>query len=312
MSDRSALIVSLDFELGWGVLDSPLWKQREKEGLYRRMRAVLARVHDFLIERECATTWAAVGSMFVEDPQQIELDHLPASYASSVRTFLKEAEPATRDARDLMERWDRLRAFTEVASHTSTHLYAGFPGVTGAQYQADVAQSLTQLERHFDEPVRSLVFTRDQADYLNEVLTLRPLHVRLGPSTYRTARPGRAHRVLRGLRRYVESVPASRVEAQAQGASSQSGSMYFNWVGGDFALAKRVQVGLQAKRVLRGLARGDEAYHLWLHPFNLAESPALCERFLSFLDQAVRLRDAGRTRILTMSDFARLKLSQSC
>ena len=47
MSAGSALIVSLDFELGWGVLDHPAWRQRESDGLYRRMREVLARVHEF-------------------------------------------------------------------------------------------------------------------------------------------------------------------------------------------------------------------------------------------------------------------------
>ena len=304
MNAGSALIVSLDFELGWGVLDHPAWRQRESDGLYRRMREVLARVHEFLIERECPTTWAAVGSMFVESPDQIPVQHLPESYADSVRAFLRDAEPQTRDARDLMERWDRLQGFTELASHTSTHLYAGFSGVTGAHYRADVAQSIEQLEQYFGTRVRSLVFTRDQADFLHDVLAIQPLHVRLGPSTYRASRPGRVHRILRGVRRFVEAVPESRVEALPDGASSQSGSMYFNWIGGDFARVKQVQVGQQAKRVLRGLAGGSGAYHLWLHPFNLAESPALCDRFLEFLDQAVRLRDAGRTKILTMADFA--------
>lgn len=300
----SALVVSFDFELGWGVLDSPDWRAREAAGLYRDLRPILGRLFDRLHDWQCPTTWAAVASMFTENQAALELGHLPSNYRDAVRQFTHDAEPATRDARDLMDRWPELAEFSEVCSHTSTHLYPAVPGASGPSYAADVLASCEQLEAYFGSKIESLVLTRDDCKFLPDVLQARPLHVRVGPRNYGSRGSGKLGRIVRGAARFFEPVPASEFERLAQGGSTQSGSFYFNWSGGDFAAVKRAQVQIQAKRALRQLATTEQVVHVWLHPFNLAESPRHFASFVDFLGKAVELRDAGKTEILTMRGLA--------
>ena len=122
---KPALVVSFDFELGWGILDEPVWRELEAQGLYSRLRSILADLFGFLATRRLPTTWATVSSMLVDDRADLELDHLPEPYKSYAAVFFDEAAWHTRCANDLMESWHQsLGEFSEIASHTSTHIYA--------------------------------------------------------------------------------------------------------------------------------------------------------------------------------------------
>lgn len=306
----SKLVVSLDFELGWGVLDSPQWRHREAKGLYRNLRPVLAEVFGRLEEWECPTTWACVGSMFQADISDSGLYYLPPIYRQAVTNFITQSKESTRDARDIMEKWGKLEGFSEICSHTSTHIYPSVPGATGEQYAMDVERSCSQLNSYFKRDIQSLVFTRDDATYLPQVLDRRSLNVRLGPENYYSPSANRLSRIKSGAFRYFQTVPESKLQLIENGGTSQSGSLYFNWSGGDFEGLKKVQVQLQAKRVLKLLASSDKTFHIWIHPFNLAESAYHQTAFLDFLCEAVKLRDKGSTEILTMSNFAELARSE--
>jgi len=300
------LVISFDFELGWGVLDSPLWRRRELDGLYQRMRPVMAGLFDYLHERELPTTWATVSSMTLEDPADVPVDHLPASYRQAVEEFCRDAAWQTRCGNDLIEAWqEKIGGFSELCSHTATHLYAGYEGVMAEQYVQDVALSIERLEAHTGCEIDSLIFTRDQDDFRAEVSALRAMNLRIGPQSYGKASMGKLARVLRGASRFWQAIPESRVTDGADGECLQSGSLYFNWSGGDFEFVKRQQVRAQASRMLRQMERTGGIYHVWLHPFNLAESPQHDLAWRNFLDGAVRLRDKGSLEILTMRDCGR-------
>jgi len=300
------LVISFDFELGWGVLDSPLWQTREQDGLYRRMRPVLADLFQFLNERELPTTWATVSSMTFEDIASIPVDHLPESYRNHVGAFCREAAWETRCGNDLLDSWqEQLAPFSELCSHTATHLYAGYEGVTAKQYVDDVALSIERLEQQYGTPIESLIFTRDQDDFRAEVSAQRVMNLRIGPQTYGKASMGKAARMMRGATRFWQAIPASVIRYGEQGECLQSGSLYFNWSGGDFEFLKRQQVRTQAARMLRQMQVDGGTYHVWLHPFNLAETPQHQRAFRHFLEAAVRLRDAGSLEILTMRDCGR-------
>ncbi|MCP4772061.1 MAG: hypothetical protein GY879_11705 [Planctomycetes bacterium] len=300
------LVISFDFELGWGVLDDPLWRRREQDGLYQRMRPVLADLFRFLNERELATTWATVSSMTFEDTNDVPVDHLPESYRQHVQEFCRSAAWETRCGTDLLDSWQQqLAPFSELCSHTATHLYAGYEGVTSEQYVKDVELSIERLEQQYGAPIESLIFTRDQDDFRAEVSEKRVMNLRIGPQSYGKASMGKLARMMRGATRFWQAIPASVIRNGEHGECLQSGSLYFNWSGGDFEYLKRQQVRTQASRMLRQMQADGGTYHVWLHPFNLAETPQHQRAFRHFLESAVRLRDAGGLEILTMRDRSR-------
>lgn len=298
--------ISLDFELGWGVLDSELWRRREKSGIYENLRGKLDLVFDSLADREVPTTWATVAGMLVAPLDESRLDHLPVEYKKAVVTFQKSAKKSTIDARDIVDKhWFRVEAFSEIASHTTTHIYPEFPGVTSTCYREDVSLSLKILEQYFGKTVKSMVFTRDDTTFLSSVAGICNLNLRTECPAYGQRNDGSITRIAKGCRRYLENVPRSTVAPSMRGSTTQSGSLYFNWSGGRYSVLKKVQLEVQVRRLLRVLSSqvsGD--YHIWLHPFNLAETADHTSRFLWFIDRLVALRDAGQIEIVTMSGFS--------
>ena len=59
------------------------------------------------------------------------------------------------------------------------------------------------------------------------------------------------------------------------------------------------QVGLGLSKA----TRSDYHFHLWLHPFNLAEIPGLESGLYKLLKKAAGLRDEGKIDIVSMSEI---------
>lgn len=64
---------------------------------------------------------------------------------------------------------------------------------------------------------------------------------------------------------------------------------------------KRSLVKHQAKLGLRKASQPGYHFHLWLHPFNLAEVPFLETELSNLLKEAAELRDTGKLKIVPMS-----------
>lgn len=303
------LVISFDFELGWGVLDSSLWKIRQHSGLYSRLRPVFSGLIDVLEQAQLPTTWAMVSSMLIDREADLAFDHLPVSYRRHATTFFREADRETRCAIDLLEHWTRIAAFSEVCSHTATHLYPTYPGVTAEQYVADVDWSLKVLEKAFSRSVVSLVFPRDQVDFRHEIARLRPMNFRLNPSFGHSR--GKVGRLVAGASRFLRPLPHSVVTTGPGGEIYQSGSLYFNWSGGRYENIKKWLVDIGSNRLIRQMAATDALYHVWLHPFNLAETEDLYRLFLRFLKKVSDLRDAGILEVVTMADIGYICMNSS-
>jgi len=298
--------ISFDFELGWGVLDSELWIQREQSSLYDNLRGHLDVVFEKLAEREVPTTWAMVAGMLAPPLAEEKLGYLPVGYRNAVLEFQKQAKSTTIDARDIIDNhWAKIESFSEVASHTATHLYPEVPGVDSDCYKKDVKMSLTLLEQFFGEKVRSLVFTRDDTTFLDSVATIGNLNLRTECLAYGNRSDGSVGRIIKGCKRYMSHVPPSIIEKSSMGCTTQSGSLYFNWYGGRYVFLKKLQLETQLNRLLHRLGTDEPGdYHVWLHPFNLAETPDHTSRFLWFIDRLVALRNSGQIEIVTMSEFS--------
>jgi len=294
------IVISFDFELGWGVLDSPLWRKREADSLYLDLRQVFDHLIEAFSESQIRTTWAMVGSLLAKSEAELDLEHLPASYRDSVISFYRESHETTRGGLDLVDKLQKIDDLVEIASHTSTHIYAEYPGVTAAGYVSDVSNSISVLEKYFGRSVRSLVFPRDQARFNNDVAVAHPLNFRLNPNFGKKI--GRLNRMINGAGRFYKNVPQSKVIMGAHGEYYQTGSLYFNWSGGKYESIKKYLTTLQSKRMLSEMTDGD-VYHVWLHPFNLAESREHLEQFLKFIRDIARLRDDGMLEVVTMDDL---------
>jgi len=173
------IVISFDFELGWGALDTHFWKQREAAGVYVRLRQVFEELMPLIREMEIPSTWAFVAGMV--DDRKHQLDHLPHKYRKATEDFLSSAHETTKDARDLLDKWNVISEYSEIATHTYSHVYPEFQDVTADIYIEDVDISLNTLERTLGYRPTTIIFPRDQSHYLAEIDGTRQLDSRLSP-----------------------------------------------------------------------------------------------------------------------------------
>lgn len=292
------LVISFDFELGWGVLDTPEWYKREKNGLYEKVREVLPRLIQKLEERQIPTSWGVVGSMF--DEGELDLEHLPVAYKEKIYSFIKNAKQTTKSAIDTVELFYKIDNLVEFGSHTSTHLYAKTPGVTAENYINDVRISMAQIPKEFLSEIPFLIFPRDQSDFRNELAKeFQGLNYRMNPRDIYDSKL-QMHAFF-GLGRIFLGPRKSLCVRGNNNERIHSGSFYFNYFGENFEILKKVLFHKDVSVILN--EKEDITYHIWLHPFNLAESKKVFEAFLRFLDKAADLRDTGLVNFYKMTDY---------
>ncbi|HLT37246.1 MAG TPA: polysaccharide deacetylase family protein, partial [Enhygromyxa sp.] len=185
MREPGALVVSLDFELYWGMRDV-VTLDRYRANL-EGSPAAIRRMLDVFEQREIHATWACVGLLFARDGDE-------------ARRFAPRLRPGYR-ARELspFEAIDRgevdaaprcyfapeviaaiqARPHQEIGTHTFSHYYCNELGQTAEQFDADLAAAVAIAE-HSGVRLRSLVFPRNQQnlDYL-------PILARHGITSYR-------------------------------------------------------------------------------------------------------------------------------
>lgn len=313
------LVISLDFELHWGVCDH-LTVDDYRANLLGVRQAIPAMLALFA-ERSIHATWATVGFLFF-DRRAALVAGLPSerpTYAAAGLssyewlTALGEDEDADpfHFGRSLLERIQRT-PHQEIATHTFSHYYCLERGQTPAQFRADLRAARAAAET-LGVSLSSIVFPRNQVarEYLD-------VCVELGIRAYRGNERSWLHRPTtrddRGLvRRAVRLADAyvnlsghhsSRATVVAPNLVDIPASRFLR----PYSPRLRRLDELKLRRITRSMthaARRGLPYHLWWHPHNfgvhLAENLGMLR---AILDHFSGLSAQYGMRSLTMSELA--------
>jgi peptidoglycan/xylan/chitin deacetylase (PgdA/CDA1 family) len=168
MQKIGALVISLDFEIHWGVRD------KYPDGSYQHnllgVRRAVPRMLDLFEEFGVAATWATVGCLFATSRQELESFYptVRPKYENSVLSPYQEPigdgeeDDPLHFAPSLIETI-RSRPHQEIGTHTFSHYYCLEPGQTRAAFRADLESAVAIAREHGDQ-VRSLVFPRNQVN----------------------------------------------------------------------------------------------------------------------------------------------------
>ncbi len=318
MNRPARLVISLDFELFWGVRD-----HRELATYGRRLlgvrRAIPAMLELFQAYGVRAT-WATVGFLFCRDREEL-LRSLPrrlpayedlrlSPYSHVAEIGRDETEDPYHFAPSLL---DRIAATEgqEIASHTFSHYYCLEEGQNGLDFEADLKAAI-RVARDRGILLRSLVFPRNQVrrEYLG-------ICHRLGISAYRGAAqawPYRTHRAgdnhaFRRLARFTDAlIPLTGTSCVVQGSPPRQwprnvpASRFLR----PFAGRRPLLARRQRHRIFGELdfaARTGGIYHLWWHPHNFGiDLPAHLSELEHILRRFDGWRRLGRMESATMHD----------
>jgi peptidoglycan/xylan/chitin deacetylase (PgdA/CDA1 family) len=315
----SLFVVSLDFELRWGVRDS---KSMDTYG--RRILGVRQAIPSILSlfeRRGIHATWAAVGFVLCEGRDDL-LAVAPKERPRYTRGALSPYTDIPMLGAD--ERSDpfhfapslaRAIANTphqELATHTLSHYYCLEDGATVDAFRADL-QSAAALVARYGTPVRSIVFPRNQYndDHLHACRELGIIAYRGNPEfSFYEPRSGERDSVLRRAQRIADAyVPVVRHKSFVQRHADDQpvdvpATRFFRpWIPKLRALEP-----LRVGRILREMtdaAVNNQLYHLWWHPHNfgihLENNLRALDRILQY---AGRLADSHGMRSMTMHEAA--------
>lgn len=280
---KGRFVISLDFEINWGVRDQQTLAQYGANllGVREAIPAMLA----LFAEYELRVTWATVGLLFFENKADM-LAHLPTvrpAYAdANLSPYLVLDQVGENEAADPYHFGQSLIAQIrrtpgqEMATHTFCHYYCLERGQTAETFRADLEAAI-RIAREQGMELRSLVFPRNQynADYL-------AICEKLGITSYRGNENSWIYKERSEEQQSLYKRGARLLDAYLNLSGANCHSLQdiarqfpYNIPASRFLRpwSGRLQAleGLRLQRILNGMehaARQGEVFHLWWHPHN--------------------------------------------
>ena len=282
---KGFLVVSLDFELLWGVFDKV--DHKEKETYFKNTRKVIPEILNLFSEFEIHSTWATVGMLFNnnwEDWRENIPNVLPIYNNSALSAFdygesIKSLETEFLCfARDLIQQIQNT-SDQEIGTHTYSHYYCLEEGQTLASFKADLEKAI-ELAEQMGIELKSLVFPRNQfnEDYLKVCYELGIQNVRSNPTDWywkdtqidslrnKIFRTGDAYLGVNNKSYKLTDLKFENGKPLSQKASRLLRPYSSNKFLNDLKL-KRI------KSEMTSAAKNNEIYHLWWHPHNFGNNP---------------------------------------
>jgi peptidoglycan/xylan/chitin deacetylase (PgdA/CDA1 family) len=320
--DFGALVISLDFELHWGVRDKCAPDGPYLQNLLGARKAI-PQILDLFEEFDVAATWATVGFLFAESRRERE------EFSPGIRPHYTDSrldpylEPTGESETDDLLHYApsligqiRARGKQEIATHTFSHYYCLEPGESPEAFAADL-RSAVAIAKHHGIDVRSIVFPRNQfrPEY-EDLLKAADIACYRGNETNWMYRPRPrsaetlAVRAPRLLDHYVSLSGPKLVRweevRQPSGLCNVRSSMFLRphsvqRKGLEPARLRRIAGEIEAAAEQRGI------FHLWWHPHNFGTQTEQNLEFLrSVLEVFSRCRATRGMQSLSMLGVADL------
>lgn len=277
-------VISLDFELLWGVRDH--YDRQSYGANVLGARQAIPRMLDLFAEADVRATWATVGFLFCATKEELlsSLPEVRPAYRDqrlSNYAYLDEVGPDERRdpyyfAASLV---DRIRSTPgqEIGTHTLSHFYCLEAGQTTEAFRQDLLAAKKLAQAHRIE-LRSIVFPRNQysQDSLRVCRDLGLTHFRGNAEgwAYRSVSADQQTK-LRRAARLIDSY-TGMLGSQAFHAGQQDGIMdvpasrFLRPCAGKLAPLHPLHLAT-IKRGMTTAAELGKGYHIWWHPHNFGK-----------------------------------------
>jgi hypothetical protein len=311
----SKFLISLDFELFWGVVDSQTMASygRNVESEWTVVPQLLSLFQRYGVR----ATWATVGMAMCRDYsewQQLRPAVFPGYSGTRHCTYsvdrLVREYPKLFFARPLVE---QIMSFPgqEIATHTYSHFFCGDSRATPEQLAADLACAKT-IASDMHLIYRSMVFPRNQV-----VESFLPVLVDAGIKVYRGnanhwlyrngnfVAGGKAGRAVRLADAWLPLTGARTTKPMTvDGLVNVPASFFLYPCTRQLEMLEPIRL-LRLKQCMTAAARSDGIFHLWWHPHNFGANHDRNLAFLgALLEHYARLHDQYGMTSVCMEDFA--------
>ncbi|MFD1096331.1 polysaccharide deacetylase family protein [Salegentibacter chungangensis] len=278
------LVISLDFELLWGVFDKVEFSQYEN--YFNNTRKVIPEILRYFERYGIHATWATVGMLFNKDWDEwnVSKPEIKPNYTNTLLSAYKYGDSIQNQntghlcfAPDLIGKIIETEN-QELATHTYSHYYCREEGQNLESFREDLKLSIEKANS-FGANLRSLVFPRNQLNenYLKVCSDLGITSVRSNPNIWYwkdTEKDTLMQKIFRTGDAYIgkKDKPYHFSEIRkTHNLSVQPASRLLRPYSGKSILDKR-----RIKRIFSEIttaAKEGKIYHLWWHPHNFGADP---------------------------------------
>lgn len=324
MLGAGVFVVSLDFELYWGVRDKKSIESYSENllGVRKAVPAILELFHQFGIH----ATWATVGFLFFSSREEllnslpvIKPDYRIANY--SPYQYLSENPLGSTEREDpyhfapSLIKLIRSYPHQRIGSHTFSHYYCLEEGQTVESFQADLDAAIQIAKRH-QLKLESIVFPRNQcnSEYLKvcRALGIQSFRGNALSWLYRASPEDHISLIRRGIRLLDAYMNLSGHHCYA--LQRLGGRLPINIPSSRFLrpFSKKFSYlePLRLRRIQKDMefaAKNGLMYHLWWHPHNFGANVEENVSFLrSILEHYKSLHDEYGMESLNMEELTEL------
>lgn len=281
-NDKGAFVISLDYELLWGVWDVTTM---EKYGDHiKAVQEVIPQLLSLFAKYDLKITFATVGFLFAKDKEEL-LAFLPESkpaYANQAHNvYHQEISTIGQNENDDPYHFGYLllqqikNSPHEIATHTLSHYYCLEDGQTMDDFNTDLKVAVkVASEKNID--ISSLVFPRNQinTDYLpvlieNKIKVYRgnPVSWIYKPRKFAAELP--LIRLCRLLDTYFPISGNNSYALKKDGLLPVNipASRFLKPYNKNLAWLEKLKLN-RIKKEMTYAAKNNEMYHLWWHPHN--------------------------------------------
>lgn len=279
-------ILSLDFELMWGVRDK---RSIENYGdSLKEVEPSLIRTLKAFREASIKATFASVGLLFYKDKTELvnDLPKIKPTYLNSnlspypnIDNYIDDGHKKCYFGKDLIEKIKEEKIH-EIATHTHCHYYCLEDGQTLEQFKADIEKAIGVAQKS-NIQINSIVFPRNQYDD-----TYLKVCKELGILSYRGNEKHKIYKSSKGEEQSLKQRFLRLIDS------------YINLTGHHCysfdSIEKSLPINLHSSRFLRPYneklsfleklklnrikksmtyaARNNLVYHIWWHPHNFGRN----------------------------------------
>lgn len=312
-----SFIISLDFELFWGVRDK---KSIASYGgnILGAKEAIITMV-DLFTKYNVKATIATVGLLFCQTKSEI-YKFIPTKKPSYVNKNLSPFENNYLDkimdendpyhsANELLLQLKNNRNI-EIATHTFSHYYCGEKGQTIEEFEADI-QSAIKIAKEKGVKLKSIVFPRNQVStpYLKVCLVNGITTYRGNPKNFFENGNKLKNKILRFLDSYLPIICDTTypyTDIKENGMFNIKASRFLRPYSKKTGILNHLKIE-RIKNEMTLAAKQHTVYHLWWHPHNFGINQ---QENIRALEKILRhykiLSDKYGFKSLTMSELSNL------
>jgi len=313
-----SLVISLDFELVWGVFDKI--ELDSKKAYFHNTLDAIPEILRLFKKYDVHATWATVGMLFnkdwnewqnnipIETPKYLN-DNLDAYNYGSKWKFEQYnkyffASQLINSIKDTPGQ--------EIGTHTYSHYYCKEDGQTPETFKADLEKA-KELALKLGIQLKSIVFPRNQItrDYTKICSKLGITNFRSNPESWYWQNPEKSslfEKLFRTGDAYIglfdKSYKQSTIHRDEYGTFQKASRMFRP------PSSNKHLENLKMRRIKSEIfhaAKHNEVYHLWWHPHNFGDRPEVALFQLEeVLKTYAKAKELYNFQSLTMDELSRL------